>query len=334
MNKQFLENVVLKIRVETQSSFQRMGVEGLAVRIENEKDEAFWRPLIESVLPHKLLIFYPYFSEVSTTKGKPDMKKYMDFGDEKLIFCIDADYDYLLENPILNKPFVFHTYVYSLENYWSCAEGLRKVLEKTLNVVAKNEATEGVDFDFEDFFKTYSVIIYDWLTYSIYSTKIKDGLLPAENCGIASGFEAIKDISTDLEGLKNQLVHHTQVLNINYQTLSDFQNFKKRIAELGLNQDNAYLFLRGHDLFDRVTIKLMKTINYLIAKRIFEAFKMKGDKKSAKAFDESFKLINYGEHLQRNNMSYKNTIFFERIMTDFKNAFKENDPLSIGNVLP
>lgn len=316
MNKQFLENVVLKIKVETQSSFQRMGVEGLAVRIENEKDEAFWRPLIESVLPHKLLIFYPYFSEVSTTKGKPDMKKYMDFGDEKLIFCIDADYDYLLENPILIKPFVFHTYVYSVENYWSYSEGMKNILENALH-------TEGIDFDFEDFFNSYSAIIYDWLTYSIYSTKIKDGQLSSENCGKVAGFVAIKDILTDLEVLRNQLKQYKQDLKISYQTIPDFQNFKKRLTELGLNKDNAYLFLRGHDLFDRVTVKLMQAVCDPIVKAKFESFKSKGDKKSAKVYYSILKQKNYGEHLKQSNMSYKNTVFFERILSDFKNAFKE-----------
>lgn len=323
MNESFYEIVAENIKSETQFILKEKGLEGLAIRIENESDESFWRPLIESVLPHKSLTFFPYFSEVSTTKGKSDMKKYMDFGDEKLIFCIDADYDYLLENPILTKSFVFHTYVYSVENYWSCPKGLKNILENTLHAIVKNEATEEVNFDFEDFFKSYSAIIYDCLLYSIYSTKMKDRQLSSKNCGKVAGFEAFKDISTDLEGLRNQLEHFIKNLKINYQIIPDFQNFKKRLTELGLNQNNAYLFLRGHDLFDRVTLKLMRTLNYLIAKKILETFNMKGDKKSATAFNESFKLINYGERLKENNLSYKNTAFFERILTDFKNAFNE-----------
>lgn len=322
MNESFYEIVAENIKSEAQLTLKEKGLEGLAVRIENEKDETFWRHLIELVLPHKSLIFYPYFSEVSTTRGKPDMKKYMDFGDEKLIFCIDADYDYLLENPILNKPFVFHTYVYSVENCWSYSKGLKNVLENALR-------TEGVNFDFEDFFITYSAIIYDWLTYSIYSTKMKDGLLSAENGAKVAGFIAIKDISTDLDALRNQLKRYKQDLKINYQSLTDFQNLKKRVTHLGLKQDNAYLFLRGHDLFDRVTVILMQTIGDPIVKAKFESFKSKGDKKSAKAYDLILKQKNYGEHLKDSNRSYKNSTFFERILTDFKNAFKENDPLSI-----
>jgi hypothetical protein len=86
MNKQFIEFVLLTIKTDTQRSFAAQNKVGSAVRIENEKDESFWRPVLETALPNFKFIFFPYFKDISLTKGKTDIKKYIDFADKDLIF--------------------------------------------------------------------------------------------------------------------------------------------------------------------------------------------------------------------------------------------------------
>jgi hypothetical protein len=176
-----LENNVFIVKLQTQQFFRRNGLDGLVVRVEGQTDESFWRPLLETALPNKALLFFPYFDETSTTTGKLDVVKYIGFGDKQLIFCLDSDSDYLLENPILQTPFVFHTYVDAIENYWCYAEGLLGVLKKASD-------TEGVSFDFVSFFENYSKIIYPYLLCSLFSTKENDGQLLREELGKHAGF--------------------------------------------------------------------------------------------------------------------------------------------------
>lgn len=190
-NEAYYEIITENIKTATQVLFKENGLDGFAVRVEGQTDELFWRPLIEAALPNKSLQFFPYFDESSKTTGLNDILKYINFGDKQLIFCIDSDSKYLLEHPILQTPFVFHTYADGIENHWCYAEGLLEVLKKASD-------TEGVGFDFVNFFETYSKIIYPYLLCSLFSTKENDGRLLREELGKQAGFIKINEISADL----------------------------------------------------------------------------------------------------------------------------------------
>ncbi len=314
MNKQFYENVALNVKLDTQLSLLRKNLKGFAVRIESEKDESFWRPLIESILPDKTLVFYTFFSEASNTKGKTDIKKYMDFADKNLIFCIDADYDYLLENTdYIGKPFVFHTYVYTIENIFSYSEGLKETLEKAIN-------TEGVPFDFEDFFKEYFNIIYDLLSYSLYSEKIKDGKLTRDNCGKMVGFLKLNNIENDLIELKIKLEKEAEIFKRQYGNLADFNSFLMRLNELGLTKNNAYLFVRGHDLFDNVTMKLMKFLGYNQLQIEFDKLRKSENVHEISTRNKLLKTKHFERHLLQ-NQSFQSNSFYKNIVSDIQKAF-------------
>lgn len=314
MNKQFYENIALNVKLDTQLLFLSKNLEGLAVRVENEKDESFWRPIIESIIPNKSLEFYTFFNEASTTKGKTDIKKYIDFADKDLIFCIDADYDYLLQNTdYIGKSFVFHTYVYAIENIYSYAKGLKVTLEKATN-------TEGVPFDFEDFFKEYSNIIYDLLCFSLYSEKIKDGILSRENCGKIAGFNKLINIENDLIELKIKLEKEAETIKNQYESIDDFNSFLIRLNELGFNKNNAYLFLRGHDLFDKVTIKLLKFLGYNILQIKFDELRQLDNVHEIKNLNKQLKTKHFEQHLLQ-NQSFQSNSFYKNIVSDIQKAF-------------
>jgi Protein of unknown function (DUF4435) len=313
MNKQFYEYVALNVKLDTQLSFLRKNLVGLAVRVENEKDESFWRPILEFALPNKSFKFYDFFSEAGTTKGKTDILKYIDFGDEQLIFCIDADYDYLLENPVLNIPFVFHSYVYAIENIYSYSEGLKETLEKAIN-------TEGVSFDFELFFKDYSSIIYDWLSYSLFSEKVKDGLLSRENCGKMAGFNKLNNIKNDLIELKIKLEKEAETIKKQYESIDDFNSFRTQLNELGFNKNNAYLFLRGHDLFDKVTIKLLKFFGYNLLQIKFDELRQLGNVHEITTLNKLLKTKHFERNL-RQNQAFQSNSFYKNIVSDIQKAF-------------
>jgi Protein of unknown function (DUF4435) len=314
MNDFFYEIIAENVKTETQVRLKQLGLKGFAVRIENEKDESFWRPIIESVIPNKTLVFYTFFREASTTKGKTDIKKYIEFADKDLIFCIDADYDYLLENTdFIGKPFVFHTYVYAIENIFSYAEGLKNTLEKALN-------TEGPPFNYEAFFKNYSTIIYDWLCYSLYSEKVKDGLLSRDICGKKAGFIRFNNTENDLAELKIKLEKEGETFTKQYELLADFKSFKIRLNELGLTQNNAYLFLRGHDLFEGVTIKLLKFIGYNLLQNKYAELKQLGRENEIENLNKLLKTKHF-ERILRQNQAFQSNSYYTHIVSDIQKAY-------------
>lgn len=159
----------------------------LAVRIESSNDAHFWRFVFQEALPNFRILFYPQsMTRKPGTKGKSQLMLLQDFADKELALCVDSDYDYLLDNTNLKKSFIFQTYFYSIENYWSFAEGLEIGIEKTTG--------KSINFPFATYFKIYSSIIYDWLIYSLYSEKMNHGYLPAARCGMEVGAETISDL--------------------------------------------------------------------------------------------------------------------------------------------
>lgn len=323
------ENTALEIKTNTQLSFRRNGVEGIAVRVENESDIKFWQPIINKALPNKSLRFYSIFQNDTKAKGIGDMKKYMDFADNQLIFCRDADYDYFLENPVLSKPFVFHTYVYAIENAWSCADGLQKVIEQafgtvTQSVMWRGGAIKGVDFDFVLFFKKYSDIIYDGLLCSLFYEKQKredtsknknEQLAPAKFGKLATSFK-LNDIDNELVILKERLLDFRKEFDSNPK----FKAFEAKLSSLGFNRETAYLFLHSHSLFDNITLKLMKMVGDPIHKSQIENLKTLGDKEGLKILQFSTR-HSYSTRLQAHNDAFENTIFYAKILSDFESAF-------------
>ena len=59
MKEQYYSKIVTDIKDETQLTFRRNGKEGFAVRLEDERDEDFWQPLLETALPNMEFAFYP-----------------------------------------------------------------------------------------------------------------------------------------------------------------------------------------------------------------------------------------------------------------------------------
>jgi hypothetical protein len=309
------EKIINFTKTDAKLKLMQNRLEGFGVRIENLNDKFFWESILSTIFPTKTLIFYELFpNDEITAKGKTDIKKYIDYADKDLIFCIDADYDYLLENTdFIGKSFVFHTYVYAIENIYSYAEGLKETLEKAIN-------TEGVTFDFELFFKNYSAIIYNWLCYSLYSEKIKDGLLSRDNCGKMAGFIKFNNMGNDLTELKIKLEKESIIFEKQYEAKADYNSFKIRLNELGLTQNNAYLFLRGHDLFEGVTIKLLKFLGYNLFQNRYAELKQLGRENEIENLNKLLKTKHFERNL-RQNQAFQSNSFYKNIVSDIQKAF-------------
>lgn len=285
----------------------------IGVRVENPNDIDFWDFTFRKALPNSRLEFFPqcHGYPSSGTTGKDCVLLLKDYADKELVLCVDSDYDYLLENDFQNS-FIFQTYVYALENYWSYAEGLKNILEKTTN-------TEGIDIDLMAYFKSYSEVIYEVLTCSLYSEKLNDGQLTRKNYGKEIGFNTIKilPIEAGLVTLNGHLEKFIASLNLDYQSKTEFNTFRKRLSELGLVKQNAYLFVPCHDLFDRVTLPLLKIIGKQILKEKYALLDDEGDNKNA-----AFARLNaLKDDLKTHNKAFQTHELFEKIISDIKAAF-------------
>ena len=110
--------------------------------VESYDDVFFWRSVLDEFENDSIYFEVMLPSRTNLGKGK----KYVlsnQLGNqlgESLIACVDADYDYLMQgsNPvskeIIENPYIFHTYVYAIENYQCYARGLHEVcVMATLN---------------------------------------------------------------------------------------------------------------------------------------------------------------------------------------------------------
>jgi hypothetical protein len=284
----------------------------IAVRIESKNDIDFWDFTFKNALPSLRPEFYP--QSLSGTKGKSCVMLLKEFADKELVLCVDSDYDYLLQNVDFQYPFVFQTHTYSIENYWSFADGLK-------NTVENATYTEGSsNFDFNAFFEKFSQIIYNWLVYSLYSEKINDGQLTSKKCGESIGLNKDLPINETLVELKLELKKREKSFEF-YKNQSDFKAFKKQLPALGLNKNNAYLFVRGHDLFDRVTLPLIKKIGEEITKEKFESLKKAGDTEGLKNYADFLKRNTYDSYLKHHNKSFQNHFLFQKNVSDIQKSF-------------
>lgn len=286
-----------------------------AVRVEgkHDLDEIFWSRILRKNLPNLSFKVYRYANyPTEPAFGKANVLKFKEFAARDFILCVDSDYDYLLEKEDLMNPFVFQTYVYSVENYQCYAPSLLPILKKFLDL-------EEADFDFVDLAERYSSIVYRLLVYSLFSMHI-DGEFNADKCGNEIGFKMVRNLEDDLLSLAQDIENQCLIWAARYDGLPGFSDFKLRISELGLNEKNAYLFLRGHDVLEKVVQKFLEGIAKPFKDDEFKRRIKEGGSESAAQYDAHTKSNNFGI-LLKNNTNYTDCSFYQKIENDLRTVF-------------
>ena len=103
--------------------------------VESYDDIYFWRTVLSDFENDQRYFEVLLPSKVNLTRGKKSvLMNFIEEGGTRneeqrerlghdMIACVDADYDYLLQKAthqsrrVLDSPYVFHTYVYAIENY-------------------------------------------------------------------------------------------------------------------------------------------------------------------------------------------------------------------------
>lgn len=174
---------------------------------------------------------------------------------DSMIACVDADYDYLMQGAtetsrtVCTNPYVFHTYVYAIENYQCYAPALHNVcVMATLN--------DHRLFDFEAFLGDYSETIWPLLVWSVWAYRY--GRYPSFSLLDFYRVVQIERLNyyhpeQTIEQLRRRVnAKVSRLQRLFPQGRQTYKPLREELLALGLTPRTAYLYMRGHDLFDGV----------------------------------------------------------------------------------
>lgn len=224
-----------------------------AVHVEDKADIILWSNIFNHFRPNLRLHFISSSRNEygHKTTGVTQCLKYIPYLSENFFICIDSDYRYLTGDKTTTiKNNVFQTYTYSIENHYCYSDKLIDVCQSILRFKPNI-------FNFNEFYIHFSKIIYPLLIWHLY-------FIGGNNAAIFSKY----DFNGFLKILEKKTRNITQ--DNGYKILSELQirvkrkirRFQKRYPKadidfiknnckkLGLQPENTYLFLRGHNIYD------------------------------------------------------------------------------------
>ena len=188
-----------------------------------------------------------------------------------MIACVDADYDYLMQGAteasrqLLDTPYVFHTFAYSIENLQCYAPGLHNVcVMATLN--------DRRLFDFEAFLAGYSSAVWPLFCWSValYRSGRYDVMTITDMDRILSlGKLTADNASHLLSRLSSRCRQKVSSLRHSHPDIaSHIAETERSLLGLGISSRTAYMYLHGHHLFDNVVLPLVANVcSHLIRER-------------------------------------------------------------------
>ncbi|MDE7166080.1 MAG: DUF4435 domain-containing protein [Bacteroidaceae bacterium] len=233
----------------------------VVVYVESYDDIFFWRSVLDEFESETLTFDVMLPSRTHLGKGKK-IVLHNSLG-PYLIGCVDADYDYLMQGTtaasreMLENPYVFHTYVYSIENYQCHARGLHEVcVMTTLN--------DREVVDLEMFLTEYSRIVWPLFVWSVwvYQYNQYSRFTLMDFAGIVS----IRDINPyhperTLETLRRTVNRKINWMQQHYpEGKKTYKPLRDKLLSLGLTPETTYLYMQGHALFDGVVTPLLTPV--------------------------------------------------------------------------
>lgn len=219
------------------------------VHVEDIDDIWFWQQFLTKYRPGRYK-FYPATTNENGNRvtGCTQCLKYKDFLSQKFFICIDSDLRYLLDEEISAENGILQTYTYSWENHCSFAERLQAKFDKLTG--------RGNRFDFVAFLQRYSEIVYEPFLIMLYQERNghtefgRDAfrrlisLIYRKGDEVSNGEQFLKRLDA---GIQEALDSIGEVRGFNFRAESEYYAVK------GLDRNNAYLYVRGHCLYNALT---------------------------------------------------------------------------------
>ncbi len=311
---------------------------GIVLNLEDESDVAFWNSVFEKYNAKRILLSFAYGGK---ERGKGQlMQRVLPNLNAHFLLCRDSDYDYLLYEDF-ERPFLFHTYSYSVENHKLCPQNLNILVANFLSQNRKEF------FDFEIFILKISQIIFDLFYYHLYFllTNQKDFQISEEKWYEIMNIpdsEQEKHLENHGEFYTSEIEKKAKKLVKKWQEKSkniDFEVVKNLIDKHQINPKNAYLFVMGHPLYDNL-LQLVKNLIKVWARHYYKTLDQerkaaysnqtgiykywdKKDKESVKSIEEIDSKIEY--KLFENDqkcLSYGNCSSYDKLEKDIRSFFE------------
>ena len=285
--------------------------------VEAYDDIYFWRTVLGPFENDQRYFEIMLPSKVNLTRGKKSVLMNFLEGEplgRDMIACVDADYDYLKQGcteqskRILESPYVFHTYVYAIENYQCYAPSLHAVcVSVTLN--------DHRIFDFREFFREFSEALFPLFVWSI--MLYRNGNYPRfcisdfNRIADPGGF-SVHQPATSLQNVRRKVNTKVRDLQRQYPNAKDeYLAVKEDVKRLGVTPQTTYLYIQGHHLFDTVVAPILsKVCNLLRQERQNEIHRASAHRTQ-----------------KRNEMScYENSLQDVKTMLKKNNGYTQSEP--------
>ncbi len=303
--------------------------------VESYDDIYFWRTVLSEFENDKRYFEVMLPSKINLTRGKKSVL--MNFIDDQngdilgrdMIACVDADYDYLMQGRthqsqrILNSPYVFHTYVYAIENFQCYAPSLHNVcVSVTLN--------DHRIFDFRDYFQQFSEAIFPLFVWSVmvYRNGNYQRFSITDFCRIADpGGFSVQNPAASINNVKRKVRTKINELQRQFPDAKDeYLRTKADIIALGVTPQTTYLHIQGHHLFDTVVSPILsKVCNLLRQERqneIYHATAHRTQKRNEMScYENSLQDI---KTMLKKNTGYMTSEPFRRLQDDIHRYLDES----------
>ena len=297
----------------------------VTVEVEDTIDRDFWGDLLGELCPEKDFHFDPYHtilnedgSSERTGKGKSQIIKASADFNAWHIGCVDSDYDWILSDytdvgkTISGNKYLLQTYAYSIENLMC--------LSCTLEDLCRENTEEATEFDFDDYLTRLSKAVYPLLVWSTYlcskgnqdftQTSWREVLVNTE-----------KDLEASLAIIEAKAKAKIEEFDKKYaDEISDKEGFElDNISMKDVTDDETYLYVRGHELFDQILNSVLIPIMIDLWNQHRETLKESDlDEDACKnALREYQKKVKPVKTLLSKNYRYKNnTLIYKKIWAD------------------
>ena len=295
--------------------------------VESYDDIYFWRTVLSDFEDDKRYFEVMLPSKANLTRGKKSVLMNFLEGEplgKDMIACVDADYDYLLQGRtqqsrrVLESPYVFHTYVYAIENYQCYAPSLHNVcVSVTLN--------DHRVFDFREYFSQLSEALFPLFVWSVMLYRngnySKFSISDFNRIADPGGFSVYKP-EPSIANVKRKVstkIHELQRLFPDAK--EEYLQTKDDIRSLGVTPQTTYLYMQGHHLFDTVVTPILsKVCNLLRQERqneIYYAVAHKTQKRNEMTcYENSLQDIKV---MLKKNSGYMVSEQFRQVQEDIRN---------------
>ena len=271
MAKRLSENLTSLYLGAAQKLKSKTARKKIVAYVESYDDIFFWRTVLDEFEDEHCYFEIMLPSRSTLGKGKklvlmnrlgPQLGNYM-------IACVDADYDYLMQDAtqtsrLVNRnPYVFHTYVYAIENYQCYAESLHRVC-----VMATLNDRQVVDF--EGFMREYSCIIWPLFVWSVWvyrNDRYRDFTLSEFGTAVSFNELNVYHPELTLDYVRRKVNRKMSWLQRHFpEARKGYGPLKAELLQLGVTPETTYLYIQGHTLFDNVVSPLLIPVCILLRK--------------------------------------------------------------------